>query len=157
VLSALEDRLRGLVDPIVDAEELELVSLELKKGGRRWLLRIYIDREGGVSHKHCEQISKLVGIALEVEELIPHGYILEVSSPGLDRPLTKREDFSRFKGRLARLVLQTPYQGAALLRGRLLQSEGETITIEHEGQPVSVDYKNIVRARLEVEFPKRAK
>ncbi len=149
----LIDSIRKLVAPIVSDEGMELVDLELKRGGGRWLLRIFIDHPEGVSHEHCRHISRSVGTVLEVEDIIPNAYVLEVSSPGLDRPLKSLKDFDRFKERLIKVKLHSPLEGNWVIRGRLKGIENKQVNILYQGQMVGIPYDNIAEARLEVEFP----
>ena len=97
-------RTEGLVQRVVEAEELELVHVEFVGEGRQATLRIYIDKPGSVNLTDCQKVSKHVSLLLDVEDFIPHHYVLEVSSPGLERPLFKEQDFQRFKGREARVM-----------------------------------------------------
>jgi ribosome maturation factor RimP len=142
-----------LVEPIIRAEGMELVDLQLKRGPKRWLLRIFIDHPQGINHGHCQNISRLVGTVLEVEDLIPHAYVLEVSSPGLDRPLKRPEDFDRFKGRLVKLKLCAALNGKWVVKGRLKGIEEQLVSIEKQGELIGIPYADIAEARLEVEFP----
>jgi ribosome maturation factor RimP len=157
MLPPLTESIRKLVEPIICAEGMELVDLQLKRGGNRWLLRIFIDRPEGINHGHCQHISQLVGTVLEVEDLIPQAYVLEVSSPGLDRPLKSLKDFDRFKNRLVRVKLRSPLNGEWVIRGRLAGVEKQRVSIEYRDQMVSVPYTAIAEARLEVEFPAKHK
>ena len=95
------DKITQMVQPIAQESSLELVEVELRPSGKRWLLRVYIDREGGVTIADCERVSRELSRTLDVEDVIDHPYALEVSSPGLTRPLKKKTDFERFRGRLA--------------------------------------------------------
>ena len=157
MLPQLAESIRKLVEPIVCAEGMELVDLQLKRGGNRWLLRIFIDRPEGINHGHCQHISQLVGTLLEVEDLIPRAYVLEVSSPGLDRPLKGLKDFDRFQDRLIKVKLRSPLNGEWVIRGRLAGVEEQQVSIEHQGRLISIPYTNIAEARLEVEFPAKHK
>jgi ribosome maturation factor RimP len=153
----LTESIRKLVAPIISAEGLELVDLELKQGRGRWLLRIFIDHPEGINHGHCQHISRLVGTVLEIEDIIPQRYVLEVSSPGLDRPLKRAEDFDRFKERLIKIKLLAPLGGEWVIRGRLKGIKGQQVSVEYQGRLISIPYNNIANARLEVEFPAKPK
>ncbi len=153
----LAESVEKLVAPLVSAEGLELVDLQLKRGGGRWLLRIFIDHPEGITHEHCRHISQLVGTVLEVEDIIPHAYVLEVSSPGLDRPLKHLEDFDRFKERLIKIKLQPALNGEWVIKARLKGIEDQNINLEYKGNVISIPYNNIAEARLEVEFPTKRK
>ena len=90
-----------LLQPILDEMGIELVDLEFKKAGRSYILRIFIDKPGGINLDDCAEVSRELSVQLDVEDCIPGRYTLEVSSPGLDRPLKKEQDYVRFQGRLA--------------------------------------------------------
>jgi len=92
----------ALVEPVLEAQGLDLVDLEFARMGSRWLVRIYMDREGGVTLQDCSDMSRLIGDILDVNDLPPGPYNLEVSSPGLDRPLKREKDFIKYKGMQAR-------------------------------------------------------
>lgn len=142
------------IERIVDYEGMELVDLEFKREGRRWILRIYIDRPGGVRLDDCADISNQVGMMLDVEDIIPHSYALEVSSPGLDRPLKRREDFERFQGKLVRIRLADAREGRKKFVGRLEGVEGEEVilNVAAEGKSYRLPLDEIQSARLEVEL-----
>ena len=147
------ERIREVIAPILTSMGLELVDLELSGHGRRGHLRIFIDKPGGVNVDDCEQVSRYVGHALDVADPISHAYLLEVSSPGLDRPLRKAEDYQRAVGKLVRLKLNQPRDGEWVLIGRLQGLQEDVIEIKPEdGEPVKVALADIAQARLEVEW-----
>ncbi|HUK57403.1 MAG TPA: ribosome maturation factor RimP [Nitrospiria bacterium] len=147
------ERIRELVGPILSSMGLELVDLELSGQGRRGHLRIFIDKDGGVNVDDCEQASRYVGHALDAVDPIPNAYLLEVSSPGLDRPLRKAEDYRRFAGKLARLKLVRPLDGAWVVVGRLRGLEGDRVELQPEDrEAVQIALADIAQARLEVEW-----
>ena len=113
------NRLRQLVERVVESQGYELVDVELKGAGNSSVLRIFIDSPNGVSIKDCEFVSHQVGTVLDVEDLIPLSYTLEVSSPGLDRKLVKESDYTRFEGKLAKIQTRIPLQRQKVFRGRL--------------------------------------
>jgi ribosome maturation factor RimP len=98
-------------EPLVVAEGMELVDLEYRREGPRWVLRLFIDKQGGVTVDDCARISREVGDLLDVKDIIPQAYVLEVSSPGLNRRIRKKEDFSRFVGQKVKLRLVSPKDG----------------------------------------------
>src|SRR5712692_509175 len=97
------DRVRRLIQEAVEGQGYELVDAEFKGAGKNSVLRIFIDKPAGISHGDCELVSEQVGTVLDVEDLIPSSYTLEVSSPGLDRKLVKESDYTRFDGKPARI------------------------------------------------------
>ena len=147
------DRIRQLVGEIVVAEGFELVDLELKGSGRDRILRVFIDREGGISHRDCELISEQVGTILDVEDLIQFSYTLEVSSPGLDRKLVSRDDFARFEGHLAKIQTRFPLHNQKVFKGRLQGLQGENVQLElPKGELLEIPLDLIREARLEVDW-----
>jgi ribosome maturation factor RimP len=149
------EQIRQLLDPILASLGLDLWDLEFQKQGPKWLLRVYIDREigGGVTLKDCETVSRDLSAALDVEDIIPHAYTLEVSSPGLDRTLAKPEHFVRFTGSAVRIKTYEPIDREKVFRGKLQGIFGTIVRIEAEGGTViNIPLSNIARASLEVEF-----
>jgi ribosome maturation factor RimP len=147
------DRIREVVLPILESMGLELVDLELSGRGKGGHLRIFIDKAGGVTVEDCEQVSRYVGHALDVADPIPSSYMLEVSSPGLDRPLRKIEDYRRSTGKLVRLKLARPVNGAWVVIGRLQGLKEDYVELKpDDGDPVRIALTDIAQARLEVEW-----
>ena len=105
---SVTESIEELVTPITEENRLELVDVEYKKEGKNWFLRIFIDKEGGVTVDDCTRVSREIEDLIDVEEVVPTSYVLEVSSPGLDRPLKKEKDFLRFKGKRAQVTTYTP-------------------------------------------------
>jgi len=115
-------------------------------------LRIYLDREGGVTLDDCAEVSGEIGAVLEVKDVIPNPYVLEVSSPGLTRPLRKPEDFNKFSNRLVKIKLYEPVEGRKNFRGNLLGLEGDKVRLEIEGRVYELPLQGIAKANLEIEF-----
>ena len=154
-MSVTDAQIRRLLEPILKSLGLDLWELEFQKQGPQWLLRVYIDREigGGVTLDDCEAVSRDLGAALDVEDFISHAYTLEVSSPGLDRALTKPEHFVRFAGSLVKIKTFQPVDTEKVFRGRLSGIVGSLVQIETaEGAVVSIPLANIAKAALEVEL-----
>ena len=120
VSKADPDRIESMVEALLKSEGLELVDLEFRKEARGWVLRIFMDKPGGVTLDDCSEISREVGDQIEVNELILHSYTLEVSSPGLDRPLKKEKDFLGSIGKLIQLSTKVPLEGQTFFKGILL-------------------------------------
>ncbi len=152
-LEILKDRINGLIMPLLQSLGLQLVDIEIAGRGRGMLLRIFIDKEGGVNIGDCEMVSREVGAVLDVEDPIPSSYTLEVSSPGLDRPLRNLEEYKRFVGRMVRVITKTPIENQSFFVGRLVSvSDGSLILSLPKDKTVTVPCEDILRARLEVEF-----
>jgi ribosome maturation factor RimP len=147
---------RAAVEPVVSAHGLDLVEVEWTGG----VLRVFIERrdalerpDSGVTLDDCVAVSRDLSTALDVADLIPHGYNLEVSSPGLDRPLTRPADFQRHVGRLAKIKLHAPASdGQLALRGPLLGASADTVSIEADGKRFDVPLANVREAKLVFEL-----
>ena len=147
------DRIREIADRIAVAEGMELVDVEFVGRGPNAILRIFLDKPGGITLGDCERFSRQVGAVLDVEDFIPTRYRLEVSSPGLDRRLLKPADFERFAGRQIKLVLKTPRDGRQRFHGRLLGIQEGRIQLEEEnGQRIGFDHAEIQKANVVVEW-----
>lgn len=145
--------LRELVGSAVEALGYELVGVEfLSRPKSGHLLRIYIDSEQGVGLADCEKVSHQVGAVLDVEDPIKGDYSLEVSSPGLDRPLFEVAHFKRFSGQMARVRLHSAIEGRSNYRGLITGVDGEDILLQVEGEPVRLPFAQIASARLVPEF-----
>jgi ribosome maturation factor RimP len=138
---------------VAASEGLEVVEVEWKGGGNNRMLRIYIDKPGGVSHADCETISHQVGTILDVEDVIPVRYTLEVSSPGLDRKLLKPDDYQRFSGKKAKVKLRAPIEGRSSFVGRLAGFEQGQASLDVEGGgQIHFTPEDVLSARLVVEL-----
>lgn len=147
------ERVTEIAERVAASEGLEIVEIEWKGGGNSRVLRIYIDKPGGISHGDCETISHQVGTILDVEDVIPVRYTLEVSSPGLDRKLLKPADYQRFLGKKARIKLRAPIDGRGNFLGRLADVEGNRVGLDIEGgERVYFGLDQVAAARLVVEF-----
>ena len=148
------NRIRQLVAMAVESLGYELVDVELKGAGNNSVLRIYIDKPDGIAHSDCGLVSEQVGTVLDVEDVIPHKYTLEVSSPGLDRKLVKESDFSRFEGKLAKIQTRIPLQHQKVFKGRLKGLHDGRVVLElPQGNQMEVPLDVIQEARLEFEWP----
>lgn len=144
----MRETLLKLLEPAIEALGYELVELEFPPH----LLRIYIDREGGITVDDCEVVSRQVSAVLDVEDPIPGAYTLEVSSPGLDRPLRKEADFIRFAGERAKVELALPKDGRRRFTGTLKGCEAGEVLIEVDGEDHRLPLADIDKARLVPEF-----
>lgn len=157
----IQETLEQLVNPIVEDFGLELADLEFKPEGRSMALRIFIDKPGGVTLDDCVAVSREVGAVLEVEDPIRSAYRLEVSSPGLDRPLKKPADYEKFTGRLAkiktRVALDPDGRGRErkTFTGRLLDIQAGRVRLElndKQGGIAELPLDEIIKANLEIEL-----
>jgi ribosome maturation factor RimP len=140
--------LRALLEPGVRALGFELVDSELAGSGRNAVLRVYIDGPHGVTVDDCAQVSRQLSAILDVEDPFPERYVLEVSSPGLDRPLVKHEDFERFVGERVKIRLRLPLEGRRNFSGRMVGVKSDHIVLEVDGKTMNLDFGGIERARL---------
>lgn len=145
---ARQDRMWELLEPVVAGLGYELTDLELRLGRGHGLVRVFIDSPDGITLDDCERVSREVGAFLDVEDLIPGDYNLEVSSPGLDRKLVRPADYDRFAGAEINVRLRRPLEGRRRLRGELLRREGEQVIVQVDGAPVAVPIVEIDVARL---------
>ena len=137
-----------LVQPTIEAMGYEICDVELKLGGRKGLVRLFIDGPDGIGLEDCEKVSNQVSGILDVEDPIPGEYSLEVSSPGLDRRLRKPADFDRFAGNEIRLQLQAPLDGRRRFRGRLEGMEDGNVCMTVDGQRYTLPLNDVEMARL---------
>jgi ribosome maturation factor RimP len=154
------DKIREAAERVARSEGLEVFDVEWKIGKQR-LLRVYIDRlpgpqnpEGlGISHNDCQRVSEQLSVILDVEDLVPGpGYVLEVSSPGLDRKLLKPADYERFAGRLARIWVNEPVENQKYLEGRLGGYSEGTVKLNVKDREIAVPFAGIRKANLVVEI-----
>ena len=150
---AIEPRLHELIERIVTAEGFELVHCEFAGSGNQAVLRIFIDKPGGVTHKDCSYISHQVGAVLDVEDLIPHQYVLEVSSPGVNRGLYKKSDYTRFAGQMVRMKTHQAIEGKRNFRGRIEAVEGDQVRLTaQKGKSVLIPFDQIASANIDIEL-----
>ena len=153
-MSDLHEQIQQLLDPILSSLGLTLWDLDFKKEGPQWLLRIYIEHEpGGVTLGDCETVSRDLGTALDVEDIIPHAYTLEVSSPGLDRSLTKPEHYRKCLGTQVKVKTYQLISGEKIFRGKLMEFDGDLVSLETEkGDLLRIPLASIAKASCEVVF-----
>ena len=143
-----KEELTALIEPAIERLGYELSDLELKVGGQEGMMRIFIDKPEGIGLEDCENVSRQIGAILDVEDPLPVNYALEVSSPGLDRKLTKPAHFQRFMGEDIRIKLRFPLQGRRNFRGALRSADDENIEVEVDGESHSLPLATIESARL---------
>ncbi|OII64193.1 ribosome maturation factor RimP [Streptomyces sp. CC53] len=154
------ERLRGLLEPLVSARHLDLEDIEVSRAGRRRVLRVIVDSDAGVELDACAELSRVISDTLDETDAMGEGeYVLEVSSPGADRPLTEHRHYVRATGRLVKLHL---HDGAAVV-ARVLGVDDEGLDLEVPGlkgrKPTTrrVEFPEIARARVEIEFSRKDK
>ncbi|HVE14804.1 MAG TPA: ribosome maturation factor RimP [Elusimicrobiota bacterium] len=140
------------VEGLLSTEAAELVDMQYRQEGGRWVLRFFIDKANGFTLEDCEYFSERIGGLLDALDAVPHAYSLEISSPGLDRVLRKERDFVRFAGHRVRMKLKSPVEGRRKMKGVLQGVEDGKIAVEVEGRALRVDLASIEEARLDPEI-----
>lgn len=144
---------QNIAQPIIENEGLELVDIEYKKEGQNWFLRIFIDREEeGVDLDDCTRISEKLSEALDELDPIPGAYILEVSSPGVERPLKKEKDFRKAIGKNVYITTYEPIDGQKVFEGVLRQFDGTVLMVGEEEKLFEIPFEKVAKARLSVVF-----
>ena len=154
------DQVRAIAERVAASRGLQIWDLQSRREASGHVVRVFIDRPGpaatpeeSVSIEDCEQVNREISTILDVEDPLPFAYTLEVSSPGLDRPLRDVEDYRRFSGRLAKIVVSEPVDNQKAFEGRLRGLEGEDVLLEApNGRMHKLPLRLITRGRLEVEF-----
>lgn len=141
-------RLNEMLQPLVEDLGYEFVGLQYNANPKNSALVVYIDKPGGIAVEDCETVSREIAALLDVEDPIPGQYNLEVSSPGLDRPLFTLDQFKRFSGEEVQLTAFAPVNGRRKFKGRILGAADGTVRLEQDGSEVSLDFGNIAKARL---------
>lgn len=143
---------RELLEPLLAGKDLELFDIEFKGQGKNGVLRVFIDKEGGVTIDDCALVSRELGTLLDIHDMIPGSYTLEVSSPGLTRALRKPEDFLKFKGKKVRIKTNKDFERRKIFIGRLLEFNDGLVTVQTEAGNFSIPYVDIEKANLELDF-----
>ena len=156
-----EDRVRGIAERVAGSSGLEVVEVEFRGGGKSRMLRVFLDKPAGVTHEDCAQFSREFGTILDVEDVVPGGtYVLEVSSPGLDRKLTRPSDYERFAGSKVKLMTREPVNGNRHFEGRLESFRDGRLTLDmsvvrrkkHSGpttpEKLEIELSNVEKANL---------
>ena len=147
-------KLNELLQPLVEDLGYEFVGLEYNSNPKHSVLRVYIDHENGVGIEDCETVSRETAALLDVKDPIRSQYNLEVSSPGLDRPLFTASHYCQFEGRVAQVTLFAPQDGRRKFSGPILGADETGIRIEQDGSEVTFDLSNVVKARLVPDYEK---
>ena len=140
----------SMIEPVLEPEGIELVDIEFKLEGGRWVLRLFIDTPQGVTLDDCELVSRQIGALLDIKDPIEHRYVLEVSSPGINRVLRKEEDFRLFAGSPVRIRTRHKLIGRRNFQGILKGLENSAIILEVDGARVEIDPKNVEKANLDL-------
>jgi ribosome maturation factor RimP len=155
-MGALAEHAEKEIEKIVESEGLELVHIDYHRQGRGYLLRVDIDKDGGVTLDDCQLVSHQISAYLDVDDVVPSEYELQVSSPGLDRKFYRDSDYQKFLGRLVRVKTAKPIRGLHVIVGRLKEYDGRKIVVSDPAVRKDPDYQiplaDIKETRLEVEI-----
>jgi ribosome maturation factor RimP len=147
------EQVRAIADRIAGSRNLELVEAELQGGGKARVLRVFIDKPGGVTHQDCAEFSRELGTILAVEDVVPgNSYLLEVSSPGLDRKLSRPVDFERFTGSRVKLTTRNPMNGSRHFEGKLEKFENGRLTLDINSARKKPPTENLTDQKLEIDL-----
>jgi len=149
----IANEVSDLAEPLLREFGLEMVDIEFQFERGRWILRVFMDREGGVTVDDCSNVSRELGHLVDAESIIDYPYVLEISSPGLNRPLRKENDFIRSIGKMVKLKMSTPINRRRNFTGRLANvTEGMISLLVDDNNLVELPLKEIDKARLKYEF-----
>lgn len=144
---------KELAEPILEQKGLELVDVEYKMEYGRWILRLFIDKPEGITVDDCGDVSGELGTLLDVKDIVSHAYNLEVSSPGLDRALTRENDFLKYKGKKVKIKTKQPISGRRNFSAVLDDfKEGMVLLVDSEGKKWEIPFDDIKKARLEIQL-----
>jgi len=148
----IRNQVYDIASPIIEDIGFELIDVECVSVHGKWILRLYIDKEGGITVDDCVSISRELGVLLEIKDVINHEYVLEVSSPGLSRPLKREKDFIKFIGKKIKCKMVIPVEGQKNFSGCLKDFCDSTIYIETKDKMVELPYNDLEKANLVYEF-----
>ena len=151
--TTLTDALWELIEPIVSSEGMGLVNIDYVRESRGWILRLYVDTAEGITIDHCARLSPQLGDVLDVKDIVPHPYILEVSSPGLNRILKEEKDFITYRGETITVKTSQPVGQRKNFQGVLLECKEGSITLNTDNHEVSIPLALITKAQIKYRFP----
>ena len=151
-VTEIRDQVFSLIEPLLEDAGFELVEVEYLTMHGRWVLRLYIDKEGGVTIDDCADVSRELGDIIDVKEVIDHEYILEVSSPGLNRPLRKEKDFIKVIGSNIKLKMSLGLNGQKNFIGKLKNYNNRTIYLETDGKLLELPFDNVEKSNLVFDY-----
>ena len=151
-MADIKNKITELALSTAEQHAVEIVDIELAGSSGRPLIRVFIDKESGVTLEDCAKFSRALSALLDVEDPVPSAFVLEVSSPGLDRPLKRVRDFERSVGKLVRIITREMIENQNIFRGRITRVEGDTITLFFNDKEIDIPFDQISKARLEIEL-----
>lgn len=144
----VKEKILKLVEIPILKKGMEVVDIEWRRERAGWVLRLYIDKPGGVTIGDCAKISEVIGKLLDKEDLIHHPYNLEVSSPGIERPLRNKDHFKRFRGEKAKITLKSPIEGRRNIVGMIMEVAEDSVKLAEGSKVWEISYHNIKKAHL---------
>ncbi len=153
-VSVIRDRVFELVEPLLYDIGYELVEVEYLSMFGRWVLRLYIDKENGVTIDNCADVSRELGDIIDIKEIIDHDYVLEVSSPGLNRPLRREKDFIRAIGSTIRIKTKQAINGQKNFTGVLKNCTDRAVFLESSGNKIELPFNDIEKSNIVYDFDK---
>lgn len=157
MIRSLIDSIRELAEPLIHSQGLELVDIEFFTEARGWVLRFYIDKEGGVTLDHCSRLSQQLGDVIDVKDIVPQRYILEVSSPGVNRVLKTEKDFLRYRGEIIKITVSEPIEGRKHFQGTLSDCRDGNILVATDTERQLIPITMISKANVAYQFPELKK
>lgn len=148
----VKETVTALAVPLLENQGMELVDIEYRQERAGWILRLFIDKEEGITLDDCGNVSRELSDLLEIKDPIPHPYHLEISSPGLNRPLKKEKDFQKFKGKKIKIKTVRPVGDRKTFLGILSEYKDNTIYLIQDNQTISIPYEEVTAANLQWEF-----
>jgi ribosome maturation factor RimP len=148
----ISEQIIALAEPILGEMGFELVDAEYLSEHGRWVLRLYIDKDGGITIDDCANVSRELEAIIDIKDIIDHEYVLEVSSPGLNRPLKKEKDFILVIGKQIKVRMRNPIDGRKNFSGRLRDYQDKNIHLEIDGELITLPWPDVEKANLVYEF-----
>ncbi|MGB2696847.1 MAG: ribosome maturation factor RimP [Candidatus Zixiibacteriota bacterium] len=145
---ALKDKIKEILLPLVAEQNFELVDLEIKGKGPTTTLRVFVDKVGGITLDECTALSEKLSLSLDMEDLFPGRYTLEVSSPGLERPLVSEPDFKRKIGENVKIFLKIPVDNKSVVEGRIKDFKDQKLWLDSEGEEKVIAFERIEKAKI---------
>ncbi len=146
--SKMESAIAQIINPKLVELGIELVDIKYTREGGYWFLRVFIDKPSGIGLEDCQLVSEIIDPLLDEHDPIPHTYTLEVSSPGLDRPLKKTADFVKFTGENVKLTTYIPVEGKRKFKGKIIAAENHSVILDVDGASIVLPLEQIALARL---------
>ena len=144
----IKNIIKEIVLPLIKDQNFELVDLEIKGKGPTTILRVYVDKPGGITLDECTALSEKLSLNLDVEDLFPQRYTLEVSSPGLDRPLVSESDFKRKIGENIKVFLKIPVDNKSVIEGKIEDFKDQKLWLDSEGKKIPIAFEKIEKAKI---------